>query len=291
MDPAAAATALSLEYKANEPAYAAFTSPDGGRAWLVRGDNGPVGYIRGADGQQQTITNLDEWAAAAESAGMTTPEGGAEAGEPAPDTETPAEDAAEPEQTEEEFYADDAPAAVPDGPDEPPLFAGTPDNQPGTETPVEDAGDTAPESPVEDAAEPAVKAGAWATDGTSIGRVDLIVASGEVPGTDASVTGDTGPLARLVHADGTKSALPVAALTATQEPRVTPEVYALAEKANTAGVPLTAVQAAWVRAEKSYPGRYTAKVTPQQWATGRAERLIAAATDPRVRCNDRDLLG
>ena len=78
MTPGDATAALAREYKARP--FAAFTTGDGtGLAWLVRGEDAPVGYVDAGDGSDPvTFTDMGQWQAAAEKAGMTTPNPDAE---------------------------------------------------------------------------------------------------------------------------------------------------------------------------------------------------------------------
>lgn len=314
-----ATAALRMEYKADAPPFAAFTG-DAGKAWLVKGDDGPVGFIEGTDGKRKTYDDLDAWKVDAEAAGITAPadapaagaaaapdgpddlvvEAG-DAGETRPDLPSlvtrPVEEVEPVEGVEpaEPVEGGDDPVEAPEGAD-----VGLFDEQAGEPAPLDEAKGK-PNPFAGGGGKPNIGVGSWVSWGGKVGRVDLIVTDGTVPGVEGDHEGTKAkPVARVVEwaksgLTKTKHAVPVSKL-ATTFPRSSKKsaqeenLTTLIEQGLPLGVEAKAVQTAYDRGMQSWPGFEHTPVKPAGWAAGRAAALVKAAQDPNAPCNDRDLL-
>jgi 2'-5' RNA ligase len=154
--------------------------------------------------------------------------------------------------------------------------------------------------------------GAFVRWAGGVGRVDLLVTAGEVPGVDGVVTGTkTAPAARVrVHerggrgwqATGNRVAVKVADLQAVRPPALADQPtsltelvadYAAVAEAKHLRMPdLYAVQAVWARGRDSWPGDAVI-ATADDWALGRVDAFLRKALGaevPAAYVGDDDLL-
>lgn len=145
---------------------------------------------------------------------------------------------------------------------------------------------------------PKVAVGSWVSWGSNVGRVDLIVTDGTVPGVDGDVTGSKDkPAARIQVWKGGKFDGRVGAAVSTlkgtfprSQKKAGETMDVILAAAQAAGIDAAAVRSAYERGVRSWPGHEKTLLTAAGWGLGRADRLVKAAQDPDLACRDRDLL-
>lgn len=205
-------------------------------------------------------------------------------------------------------------------PDQASVLDGWVEDSDGADTDDEDAADGGADDDVEGKAFPwqkggkkagsGLKAGSWVSGNFGVGKIDLVVSTGKVPGVDSDVEGTKDkPAARVrVYEDGKATDKRVAAKlsglksTFPQKPKAQKKsgsaglVLLVADAAGRLG-PVDnpgpeAIRTAYERGQASWPGETKTLLSAEEWALGRAQAFVdkCAGYDTPGYIGDDDLL-